>query len=220
MSSGPAAPSKDQDDDPRPQKGQRDDRISRHHRPRSTGWSSPSTAVSARSSSSGSVAIAFGLDPAWGMLTVPLIAWLAGFGWACFGILVAGFAKSIENFSYVVSAVLTPLFLVAGTFFPLDVRVGRLDGRRPGRGARGVRPRGLADRDPCDDAQADRLASVRRWLSSAASAILNANPCTERKQMKGQQKPKKLGKKAPLKSLKEKRAAKRDAAKPGRGLDV
>ena len=66
------------------------------------------------------VAIAFGLDPAWGMLVVPGIAWLAGFGWACFGIMVAGFAKSIENFSYVVSAVLTPLFLVAGTFFPLN----------------------------------------------------------------------------------------------------
>jgi lipooligosaccharide transport system permease protein len=66
------------------------------------------------------VAIVFGLDPAWSMLTVPLIGWLTGFGWACFGIMVAGFAKSIENFSYVVSAVLTPLFLVAGTFFPLD----------------------------------------------------------------------------------------------------
>jgi len=66
------------------------------------------------------VAMVFGLDPAWGMLTVPLIAWLAGFGWACFGVAVAGFAKSIENFSYIVSAVLTPLFLVAGTFFPLD----------------------------------------------------------------------------------------------------
>jgi lipooligosaccharide transport system permease protein len=65
------------------------------------------------------VAIAFGLDPAWGMLTVPLIAWIAGFGWACFGIMVAGFAKTIENFSYIVSAVLTPLFLVAGTFFPI-----------------------------------------------------------------------------------------------------
>jgi lipooligosaccharide transport system permease protein len=52
-------------------------------------------------------------------LTVPLIAWVAGFGWGCFGIAVAGFAKSIENFSYVVSAVLTPLFLMAGTFFPL-----------------------------------------------------------------------------------------------------
>jgi lipooligosaccharide transport system permease protein len=66
------------------------------------------------------VAIVFGLDPAWGMLTVPLIAWISGFGWACFGIMVAGFARSFENFNYVVSAVLTPLFLVAGTFFPLD----------------------------------------------------------------------------------------------------
>jgi len=66
------------------------------------------------------VALCFGLNPAWGMLTVPLVAFLAGFGWACFGITVAGFAKSIENFSYIVSAVLTPLFLVAGTFFPLD----------------------------------------------------------------------------------------------------
>jgi lipooligosaccharide transport system permease protein len=66
------------------------------------------------------VALAFGLDPAWGMLTVPLIGFLAGFGWAGFGIATAGFAKSIENFSYIVSAVLTPLFLVAGTFFPLS----------------------------------------------------------------------------------------------------
>jgi len=66
------------------------------------------------------VAICFGLAPAWGMLTVPFIAWISGFGWACFGIAVAGRAKSIENFSYIVSAVLTPLFLVAGTFFPLS----------------------------------------------------------------------------------------------------
>ena len=28
--------------------------------------------------------------------------------------------NSIDNFSYVISAVLTPLFLVAGTFFPID----------------------------------------------------------------------------------------------------
>jgi lipooligosaccharide transport system permease protein len=66
------------------------------------------------------VAIAFGLDPSWGMFAVPLIGFLAGFGWACFGIAIAGFASSIENFSYVISAVLTPLFLVAGTFFPLN----------------------------------------------------------------------------------------------------
>ncbi len=66
------------------------------------------------------VAIPFGLDPGWGMLAVPFIAWIAGFGWACFGISIAGFSKSFENFNYVVSAVLTPLFLLAGSFFPLD----------------------------------------------------------------------------------------------------
>ncbi len=56
----------------------------------------------------------------WGMLAVPFIAFISGFGWANFGITVAGYSKSIDNFSYIVSAVLTPLFLVAGTFFPLE----------------------------------------------------------------------------------------------------
>ena len=32
------------------------------------------------------VAIVFGLDPSWGMLLVPPIAMIAGFGWANFGI--------------------------------------------------------------------------------------------------------------------------------------
>ena len=56
---------------------------------------------------------------------------------------------------------------------------------------------------------------------SAAGPVLTAvGTVCDTGPMKGQQKPKKLGKKAPQKSLKEKRAAKRDAAKPGRGLDV
>jgi lipooligosaccharide transport system permease protein len=54
------------------------------------------------------------------MLVVPFIAALGGFGWACFGIYVAAVLESIENFNYVISAVLTPLFLVAGTFFPIS----------------------------------------------------------------------------------------------------
>jgi lipooligosaccharide transport system permease protein len=66
------------------------------------------------------VAMAFGLDPSWGMLTVPFIAFFAGFGWACFGILIAAVMKSIDNFSYVTSIVITPLFLVAGTYFPIS----------------------------------------------------------------------------------------------------
>jgi lipooligosaccharide transport system permease protein len=79
--------------------------------------------IAARAGSFGSVpmvvGIAFGLDPSWGMLTVPLIGFVAGFGWGSCGILIAALVKSIDGFSYVSSALLTPLFLVAGTFFPL-----------------------------------------------------------------------------------------------------
>jgi len=66
------------------------------------------------------VAIGFGLDPAPGMLLVPPIAFISGLGWACFGIMIAGLLKSIDNFNYVTSIVITPMFLVAGTFFPLS----------------------------------------------------------------------------------------------------
>ncbi len=66
------------------------------------------------------VAMVFGLDPSFGMLLVPLIGMLAGIGWAAFGTAVSASATTIENFSYVQSAVLTPLFLTAGTFFPID----------------------------------------------------------------------------------------------------
>lgn len=66
------------------------------------------------------VAMAFGLAWEWGMLLVPAIAFLTGFGFAAFGVVVAAVAKTIDNFNYVTSAVLTPLFLVAGTFFPIS----------------------------------------------------------------------------------------------------
>ena len=66
------------------------------------------------------VAVCFGLDPSWGMLLVPFIAALAGTGWACFGIFIAARSKAIETFSYWQSGLLTPMFLVAGTFFPIS----------------------------------------------------------------------------------------------------
>jgi lipooligosaccharide transport system permease protein len=66
------------------------------------------------------VGIFFGLKPTWGMLIVPFIGIIAGFGWATFGILIAAVLKSIDDFSYVQSTIITPLFLVAGTFFPLS----------------------------------------------------------------------------------------------------
>ena len=80
--------------------------------------------VSARAGVYGSiplvVAMFFGLDPAWGMLAVPGIAFITGFGWAAFGVLVSAILKSIDHFSYVTSIVITPVFLVAGTYFPLS----------------------------------------------------------------------------------------------------
>jgi lipooligosaccharide transport system permease protein len=66
------------------------------------------------------VAMAFGLQPSWGMLLVPGIGFLTGFGFASFGVAIAAVAQTIDNFNYVTSAVLTPLFLVAGTFFPVS----------------------------------------------------------------------------------------------------
>ena len=66
------------------------------------------------------VAMVFGLDPAWGMLTVPFICFITGFGWAAAGALISALMKSIDNFSYVTSTLITPMFLVAGTFFPIS----------------------------------------------------------------------------------------------------
>jgi lipooligosaccharide transport system permease protein len=66
------------------------------------------------------VGIAFGLEPMPGMLLVPGIGFITGFGFACFGVAIAAVAKTIDNFNYVTSAVLTPLFLVAGSFFPIS----------------------------------------------------------------------------------------------------
>ncbi|MGH2879116.1 MAG: ABC transporter permease [Solirubrobacteraceae bacterium] len=65
------------------------------------------------------VGFAFGLEPNAGMLLVPLIGFVTGFGFAGFGVTVAAVAKTIDNFNYITSAVLTPMFLVAGTFFPI-----------------------------------------------------------------------------------------------------
>jgi lipooligosaccharide transport system permease protein len=66
------------------------------------------------------VSFAFGLDPSAGMLLVPFFAFLTALGFAAFGIAVAGTVSKIDQFNYVTTLVVTPLFLVAGTFFPID----------------------------------------------------------------------------------------------------
>ena len=66
------------------------------------------------------VAFFFGLDPTWGMLVVPFIGVLTGFGFAAAGILIAALVENFDNTSYVQSLLITPMFLLAGSFFPLD----------------------------------------------------------------------------------------------------
>ena len=54
------------------------------------------------------------------MLLVPLFCFITALGFAAFGIAVAASVAKIDQFNYVTTLVITPLFLVAGTFFPID----------------------------------------------------------------------------------------------------
>ncbi len=66
------------------------------------------------------VGMLFGLDPALGMLIVPFVGFVTGLGFAAFGVLMAATVSKIDSFNYVTTTVITPLFLVSGTFFPIS----------------------------------------------------------------------------------------------------
>jgi len=66
------------------------------------------------------VTMFFGLDPVPGMLLVPFYAFVTALGFAAFGITMAATVSKIDQFNYVTTLFITPLFLVAGTFFPIS----------------------------------------------------------------------------------------------------
>jgi lipooligosaccharide transport system permease protein len=66
------------------------------------------------------VTIAFGLDPAPGMLLTPVFCFVTALGFAGFGVTMAATVAKIDQFNYVTALFVTPLFLVAGTFFPIE----------------------------------------------------------------------------------------------------
>jgi lipooligosaccharide transport system permease protein len=66
------------------------------------------------------VAFCFGLPPKPAMLLVPFIGALTGVGFAALGMWFATLSDTFDGLSYVISGVITPLFLLAGTFFPLN----------------------------------------------------------------------------------------------------
>ena len=64
--------------------------------------------------------IFFGLDPDPGMLLVPVIGGVTGLGFAALGVFAAAAVAKIDSFSYIQTALITPLFLISGTFFPIE----------------------------------------------------------------------------------------------------
>jgi lipooligosaccharide transport system permease protein len=70
------------------------------------------------------VAMAFGLDPSLGMLVIPIIVFATALGFGLFGMWTSTVVPSINSFDYVITGVVTPTFLVAGTFFPVQTLPG------------------------------------------------------------------------------------------------
>jgi lipooligosaccharide transport system permease protein len=66
------------------------------------------------------VALAFGLRPGPAVFLVPLVGLVTAAGFALFGVWASTVVPSINSFDYIISGVLAPLFLVAGTFFPVS----------------------------------------------------------------------------------------------------
>ena len=70
------------------------------------------------------VAMAFGLPPSIGMLVIPGVVFVTACGFGLFGMWMSTIVPSINSFDYVITGVVTPLFLVAGTFFPIQALPG------------------------------------------------------------------------------------------------
>jgi lipooligosaccharide transport system permease protein len=62
----------------------------------------------------------WGLTPEPGMLLVPVFCFFTALGFAGFGVTMAATVEKIDQFNYVTALFVTPLFLVAGTFFPIN----------------------------------------------------------------------------------------------------
>jgi lipooligosaccharide transport system permease protein len=66
------------------------------------------------------VTMFFGLDPKPTMLLVPVFSFVTALAFSAFGITMAAQVSKIDQYNYVTTLVITPLFLVAGTFFPIE----------------------------------------------------------------------------------------------------
>ena len=119
------------------------------------------------------VSMLFGLDPAPGMLLVPIFCFFTALGFAAFGIAVAASVAKIDQFNYVTTLFITPLFLVAGTFFPIDQLPQGSPGRRP---AQPAAPPGRAGAPRLLRLRGHRPAPARRPDRVRAGAVAGGGP--------------------------------------------
>jgi lipooligosaccharide transport system permease protein len=66
------------------------------------------------------VALAFGVRMGPGVVLIPVIAVVAGFGLCATGAAFAAKLRSWHGIDIVIGGIIAPMFVVAGTFFPLD----------------------------------------------------------------------------------------------------
>jgi lipooligosaccharide transport system permease protein len=66
------------------------------------------------------IAALFGVGLVPYVVLTPLIGFVGGFAFACFGAAFASKLRSTHQFDFVISGVVVPMFVVAGSFFPLD----------------------------------------------------------------------------------------------------
>ena len=66
------------------------------------------------------VAMGFGVRPVGTVVLVPVITVVAGFGFAAAGAAFGAKIRSTHSFDIIIVGVIVPMYVVAGTFFPID----------------------------------------------------------------------------------------------------
>lgn len=73
------------------------------------------------------VTLCFGARPTWWCLLAPVLGFVTGYLWAAVGLIVTSYVKMINNFTFFTTGVITPVFFLSGTFFPVLGRSRTLD---------------------------------------------------------------------------------------------
>jgi lipooligosaccharide transport system permease protein len=73
------------------------------------------------------VAVAFGVRPVATVVLVPVITVVAAFGFASAGAAFGALIRSTHSFDMIIVGVIVPMYVVAGTFFPIDGLPGPME---------------------------------------------------------------------------------------------